>query len=103
MGVGGENVKGSQGGEDDGNGDKADAGANDGRSITGEGRRRPGGMGEVEREDIKECIGDLGPIQPWKVQLQNRRTGEPVVQDNKGKGKGSRGGSVSLLGLGLTT
>lgn len=52
MGVGGDDVNGRHGGEDGRNGDKADAGANDGGSIAGEGRGRPGGGREVEWEDI---------------------------------------------------
>lgn len=52
MGIGGDDVNGRQGGEDAGRGDKADAGANDGGSIAGEGRRRTGGGREVEWEDI---------------------------------------------------
>lgn len=90
MGVGGEDVNGRQRGEDDGNGDKADAGANNGGSITGQCRRRPGGTREVEREDIKECIGDLNPIQPSKIRLQNRRR-SGSGQDTKGKGGRRKG------------
>lgn len=49
---GGDDVDGGQRGEDAGDGDKADPGANDGGSIAGEGRRRPGGGREVEWENI---------------------------------------------------
>lgn len=52
VGVGGDDIDGRQGGQDGRNGDKPDAGANDRGSIAGEGRRRPGGGREVEREDI---------------------------------------------------
>lgn len=43
VGGGGDDVDGGQRGEYAGDGDKADPGTNDGGSIAGEGRRRPGG------------------------------------------------------------
>lgn len=87
MGVGGDDVNGDDGGEDARKGDKADAGANDGGSIAGEGRRRPGGGREVEWEDIKEGVGDLATVGIWRFHWEGWRDKSNWVRTRHRRGR----------------
>lgn len=64
MNARGENVDCGNGGEDDGVGDIADAGADDGGCISRDGRRGAGEGREVEGENVEDREGHLGVLSP---------------------------------------
>lgn len=64
MSARGENVDCGHASKDDGTGDIADAGANDGGSISRDGRGRSGEGREVEGEDVEDCEGHLVELSP---------------------------------------
>lgn len=85
MSARGENVDCSKASEDDGTGDIADAGADDGGSIPRDGRGRAGEGREIEGEDVEDREGHLVELSP-RIEIPGGiwqdggfRGGEPVL------------------------
>lgn len=80
MSARGENVDCGDGREDNGVGDVADAGADDGGSIPRDGRRGAGEGREVEGEDVEDGEGHLGELSTGEVwQHAAFVEGEPTI------------------------